>query len=104
MIIGETLVNYLCDGGADITIINENLLNKIKTSNKSNEITKYNGQTIQSCSGEIKVFGTITVSQLVIDTNKILKNVKIIATSHNSRYPCILGRDLINELPKLKTH
>ena len=69
MIIGETLVNYLCDGGADITIINENLLNKIKTSNKSNEITPYNGKTIQSCSGEINVFGTITVSQLVIEQN-----------------------------------
>jgi len=42
MIIGESLVNYLCDGGADITIINENLLNKIKSSNKNNEITPYN--------------------------------------------------------------
>ena len=39
-----------------------------------------------------------------MDTNKILKNVKIIATNHNSRYPCIIGRDLINELTKLKTH
>ena len=40
MIIGETLVNYLSDGGADITIINENLLNKIKALNQSDEITK----------------------------------------------------------------
>ena len=69
--------------------------------NKSNEIVRYNGKSIQSCSGEIKVFGTITVSQLIIDPNKILRNAKLIATNHNSKYPCILGRDLINEIPKL---
>ena len=38
MIIGDNLVNYLCDGGADITIINENLFNKIKSVNTSNEV------------------------------------------------------------------
>ena len=104
MIIGDTLVNYLCDWGTYITIINENLLNKIKASNQSDEITPNNSKTILSCSGDIKVFGTITESQLVIYPNKILKNTKIIATNHNSRYPCVLVRDLINELPKTKTH
>ena len=53
MIIGDNLVNYLCDGGADITIINENLFNKIKSANTSNEVVPYNGKSIQSCSGEI---------------------------------------------------
>ena len=104
MIIGDNLVNYQCDGGADITIINENLLNKIKSVNTSNEVVPYNGKSIQSCSGEIKVFGTVTVSQLIIDPNNILENAKIIATNHNSKYPCILGRDLINKMHKLKEH
>ena len=39
MIIGNTLVSYLCDEGADVTIINEMLLNKIKTSDPKFELT-----------------------------------------------------------------
>ena len=44
----------MCDRGADITIINETLLNKIQASNQRNEITPNNGKTIQSFSGEMK--------------------------------------------------
>ena len=39
MIIGNTLVSYLCDEGADVTIIYEMLLNKIKTSDPKFELT-----------------------------------------------------------------
>ena len=41
---------------------------------------------------------------MIIDPDQIANDIKIIATNHNSKYPCILGRDLINETPKLKTH
>ena len=51
---GDKLENYLCHGGADITLINENLYNKIKSANASNEVVPYNGISIQSCSVEIK--------------------------------------------------
>ena len=104
MITGDNLVNYLCDSGADKAIINENLFNKIKSVNANKAVVPYNAKLIQSCSGEIKVFGTITVSQLIINPNKILKSAKLIATNHTSKYPCILGTDLINDIPKLKSH
>ena len=45
----------------------------------------------------------MTALPLVIDPKKILKNAKIEA-NHKFRYPCILGRDIINELPKLKNN
>ena len=59
-ILDSNLVNYLCDGGADISIINENLFNKLKI-NPQNEITPYQGNPLHSCSGEIRVLGTINI-------------------------------------------
>ena len=99
----SNLVNYLCDGGADISIINENLFNKLKI-NPQNEITPYQGNPLHSCSGEIRVLGTINIKELVIDPKTILHNIQMLATNHNSKHQCILGRDLIDKIPQLKTH
>ena len=92
----------MCDSGADISIINEKLLNKLKTDKDSFEILPYHGNQLNSCSGKITVFGSVTISQCIIDTKFILKDIQVIATNQNSRYDCILGRDLINKILQLK--
>ena len=55
-IFNGTLVDYLCDGGADISIINETIFKKLKT---NNEIAQYQGSLIHSCSGEIQVLAKL---------------------------------------------
>ena len=88
-IFNGNLVNYLCDVGAEISITNENF-NKLKT-NPHNETTPYQGIPLHSCLDEIRVLGTITIKKMVIDPN------------HYSKHQCILGQDLIEKIPQLKT-
>ena len=74
-IFDSNLVNYLSNVGADISIKNENLFNKLKT-NSQNEITPYQGNILHSCSGEIRVLGTIKIKEQVIDPKFILHDIQ----------------------------
>ena len=100
-IFNGTIVNYLCDGGADVTIINEKLLEKLTGKNQT-AIIPYKGNQINSCSGKITIFGTVNVEECIIDPNLKLPEVQLIATNQNSKHECILGRDLMDQIPSLK--
>ena len=65
------ITNYLCDSGADISMINEKLLNKLKTDKDSFDILPYYGNQLNSCSGKITVYGSVTIRQCIIDTKFI---------------------------------
>ena len=74
------IVNYLCDGGADVTIIDEKLLEKLIGKNQTAIIT-YKRNQINSCSGKITIFGTVNVEECIIDPDIKLPEVQLIATN-----------------------
>ncbi|CAF0891319.1 unnamed protein product [Brachionus calyciflorus] len=54
----NTLVNYMCDSGADITVIDVKTYLLIKRHEPSTILEEYHGGKLYSASGEIKIFET----------------------------------------------
>ena len=78
------ITNDLCDSGANISIINEKLFNKLKTDKDSFDILPYHGNQINSYSAKITVYNKTVFGS---HTKFILKDIQI-ATNQNSRYDC----------------
>ena len=103
-IFNNTLVEYLCDGGADLSIINVKLYHEILRQAPKTTIKPYQGKPLASCTGEIKVKGVIVLDRciLVPKVSKWLEKVEIIVTEHTSSNQCLIGRDIINRVPELR--
>ncbi|RNA08199.1 Retrovirus-related Pol poly from transposon, partial [Brachionus plicatilis] len=97
-IFNNTLVNYLCDSGADRTIINTKTFNLLKRHAPGTELEIHSGSELYSCSGPIKILGKVKLSRCIVSREEILKNVEILVTETVSNNDCLLGRDLINKL------
>ncbi|RNA36435.1 hypothetical protein BpHYR1_030232 [Brachionus plicatilis] len=97
-IFNNTLVNYLCDSGADRTIINTKTFNLIKRHAPGTELEIHSGSELFSCSGPIKILGKVKLSRCIVSREEILKNVEILVTETVFNNDCLLGRDLINKL------
>ncbi|RNA36430.1 hypothetical protein BpHYR1_040712 [Brachionus plicatilis] len=97
-IFNNTLVNYLCDSGADRTIINTKTFNLIKRHAPGTELEIHSGSELFSCSGPIKILDKVKLSRSIVSREEILKNVEILVTETVSNNDCLLGRDLINKL------
>ncbi|RNA31087.1 hypothetical protein BpHYR1_049920 [Brachionus plicatilis] len=97
-IFNNTLVNYLCDSGADRTIINTKTFNLLKRHAPGTELEIHSGSELFSCSGPIKILGKVKLSRCIVSREEILKNVEILVTETVSNNDCLLGRDLINKL------
>jgi hypothetical protein len=103
-IFNNTLVEYFCDGGADLSIINAKLYQEILRQAPKTTIKPYQGKPLASCTGEIKVLGVIVLDRciLVPKVSKWLEKVEIIVTEHSSSNQCLIGRDIINRVPELR--
>ncbi|RNA39717.1 RNA-directed DNA polymerase (reverse transcriptase) domain containing [Brachionus plicatilis] len=97
-IFNNTLVNYLCDSGADRTIINTKTFNLIKRHSPGTELEIHSGRELFSCSGPIKILDKVELSRCIVSNEEILKNVEILVTETVSNNDCLLLRDLINKL------
>ena len=103
-IFNNSIVDYLCDGGADYTIINRELFEKLKTQAPRTELKRYAGKPLTSCTSEINVLGIVQLERCIIDPNVELDKVTIIVTDHNASHKCILGRDILYKVPELRSH
>ena len=103
-IFNETLVDYLCDGGADLTIINKKLFEKIKKQAQYTVLEPYYGKRLSSCTSNITVLGIIKLKKCIVDPNTALKDIEIIVTDHSATHECLLGRDILYRVPKLREH
>ena len=103
-IFNETLVDYLCDGGADLTIINKRLFEKIKSQAQYTVLEPYLGKRLSSCTSNITVVGMIKLKKCIVDPQTILRDIEIIVTDHSATHECLLGRDILYRVPKLREH
>lgn len=97
----NTLVDYMCDSGADLTIIDEKTFLLIKRHDPDTVLESSN-RKLTSVSGEIKVLGTLRLKRCLIAPEFDLKNTNILVTENVSGYQCLLGRDIIKRIPALK--
>ena len=102
-IVGKALFNekemeYLCDTGADKSIMSTDV---VKVIAPQIGLDEYRGQPIYSASGQMKLLGTITLKcQFAKDL--ILDKAQFIVTEDTIKNKCIVGRDIIQQIPKLK--
>ena len=90
-VFNKTIVEYLCDDGADYTIIHRELFEKIETHAPRTMLKTYRGKPLTSCTSEIKVLGIIQLERCIIDPNVELDMATVIVTDHKATQKCILG-------------
>jgi len=103
-IFNNTKIKYLSDGGADKSILSEDGYNKIKNNcniNK-NDLIKYSGAPVKSANGQIKVIGNLKLNKCIVDPDHPLENVQILVAKIKTSNDCLLGRDLMYQIPELK--
>lgn len=100
-ILNNTLADYLCDSGADISIINHELYNEIIENNPQTEIKPYTRSQIRSYNGKIKILGSKRLDRCMFDHECDLRDTEIIVVEEETTNKLIVGRDLINKISKL---
>ncbi|CAF1108619.1 unnamed protein product, partial [Brachionus calyciflorus] len=98
----NTLVNYLCDTGADRSIINIKTFNLIRRYDPNTVMKPYEGGKLNSCKNKMKIFGVVYLKRCLIVPSYNLENTMVIVTENITDYDCLIGRDLINKIPYLK--
>ena len=100
----NTVINYLCDGGADQSILSKTGFIKLKTANMDTKLLPYDGFRLKSASGQINVIGTTILKQCIIDQQYPLENQHITVAALQTGTECIIGRDIMNQIPYLCVH
>ncbi|CAF0903695.1 unnamed protein product [Brachionus calyciflorus] len=98
----NTLVNYMCDSGADLSIIDERTYRLIKRHAPDTMLKEEKGIKLKSVSGDIRVIGSVVLKRCVISSTVQLRNVKLIVTDNFLCHKCLLGRDIITKIPVLR--
>ena len=85
-IMNNSLVEFLCDGGADRSIINKSVYENICRQQPTTKLLKYQGKALRSCTGEIEILGIVKLDRCMLssESNGLLKGVEIIVTNHSS--------------------
>lgn len=98
----NTLINYMYDSGADVTIINEKTFRLIKGHAPDTLLNGHSGGKLFSATSEIKIFGRVCLKRCLISPNEQLSNIVVLVTENIAQHECLLGRDVINRIPALK--
>ncbi|CAF0798446.1 unnamed protein product [Brachionus calyciflorus] len=100
-IFNKTLASFLFDTGAGTTVINELLYVRIKKKEPKTVLEPFNGKPIYSCKKRLYVYGQVMLRNCQITENpeESLKKVRVIVTNHKSKHECLLGRDIMKQIP-----
>ena len=52
----------------------------------------------------VLIVGIIKLKKCIVDPQTILRDIGIIVTDHSATHECLLGRDILYQLPKLREH
>ena len=83
-------ISFLCDSGADETILSESGYNRIMEKRKCVELKKYIGPNLNSASGKLSILGTVSIQKLVIDPLTPLENQEIKVAALNCKRDCLI--------------
>ncbi len=101
MLLNKTVVSYLFDTGAELTVISRETYNKLNTEKNPIILREYSGPRICSVDGHVDVLGAINIGTCVIATDCTISNAKMIVLDKIQQHDCLMGRDLIQRIPIL---
>jgi hypothetical protein len=101
--VNNTPAQYLCDTGADETIISEKLFNKMTRDGSNAKLKEYEGN-INRGSGQLNILGEVQVERMIIDPElpEKLDKTSLVVATHKSKNDVLLGRDIMEQIPKFK--
>ncbi len=99
ILLNKTMVKYLCDPGAALTVISRKLFETLNKAENPIPLRPYIGEPIMSCNKRIKVLGVIRINRCTLSTEFSVRHFKVIVMEDLARYDCIMGRDLIAKIP-----
>ena len=101
-IMNNTLISYLYDSGACKSLLSASAYEKIREKSKRAKLKPYLGQPFYSFTSKIEILGVLSLDELVVDpTSSINKRVDIVVAKHQSKYDAIIGRDIMELVPRL---
>ena len=101
-LLNQSLVGYLCDLGADLTVINRSTFERINTPEAPILLREYLGPHIKSVGTKVKISGAICIQRCVLDQKCVVENAKMLVLEGDLPYDCIVGRDLIYRVPRMR--
>jgi len=102
VLFNQVVVPYLCDTGADLTVISRAVYERMNTPKEPVLLRVYSGPRIKSFDNKIsKVLGAVCVKKCAVAKDCVVKNAKVLVLEDIPQYECIMGRDLINRIPRL---
>ena len=99
MLIGNEMVEYLCDPGAALTVISSRLYERINTITKPIPLRPYIGQPLTSCNLKIKILGEVVLDRCTLSLDFSVKNIRMVVMENLTHYECLMGRDMIARIP-----
>ncbi len=96
VLFNQVVVPYLCDTGADLTVISRAVYERMNTPKEPVLLRVYSGPRIKSFDNKIsKVLGAVCVKKCAVAKDCVVKNAKVLVLEDIPQYKCIMGRDLI---------
>ena len=100
MLANNQLIEYLCDPGADATIISRATYDRINKPELPVLLHTYKGEPIASCNEKIPVLGTARIQLCTISSTLTIPKVEVLVIPSLTAYDCLMGRDLISRIPE----
>ena len=94
------LINYLLDGGADVSVMSWQTYKKLAKTDPLVLLEPYHGPQISQCHEQIPIAGIVKVAQCQFGTNKeaLLYDVQFYVAYWSNALECIVGMDIIERL------
>ena len=100
-IFNNSLVDYMLDTGAGVTIIGSQLYEKIEEECPGCKLEQYDNK-LSSANSEMKVKGLLRLKWFMISTKLDLDDAKVVVVEDLKGLSCLVGRDWIGKIPHLK--
>ena len=100
-IFNNSIVDYMLDTGAGVTVIGSQLYEKIVEECPGCKLEQYDNK-LSSANSELKVKGLLRLERCMISTKLDLEDAKVVVVEDLKGLSCLVGRDWIGRIPHLK--
>jgi hypothetical protein len=102
-LLNNTKISYLCDSGADDSILNRRGFEKLLAAGEI-ELKEYTGPSFNSASGKLPILGSVSIERFILDPEVPLYHHKIKVADLNCNKDCLIGMDIIQKIPRLQKY